>query len=119
MQPLVRAMCRIHVVEESRHISFARAELETVVPRLDPVTLGALRGTLALSVRTFGREIFNPEMYRRAGIDPAAAARAARSNPNNRAMFGWAAERITGHYKKIGLIGGASAAIWRSSGFCE
>ncbi len=34
VQPLVRTVARIHVVEEARHISFARTELERFVPTL-------------------------------------------------------------------------------------
>lgn len=117
VQPVIRAMCRIHVVEEARHISFARAELDTFVHRLNPVQRGAMRTVLALSAQTFTRELFNPEMYRRAGLDPAVAVRAARSNPNNRRMFAWAGERIVRHYQQIGLVGGASERIWRSAGF--
>ena len=117
VQPVVRAMCRIHVVEEARHISFARAELETFVDRLNAVQREALRTMLALSARTFATEIFNPEMYRRAGLDPKPCVEAARSNPRNREMFAWAGARIIGHYQEIGLIGGATERIWRSAGF--
>lgn len=117
VQPVVRAMSRIHVVEEARHISFARTELDTFVPSLGPVRLGALRLMLASTISTFGQELFNPEMYRRAGVDPKVAVPLARANPNNRAMFAWASERIVGHYRKIGLIGGASEVMWRRAGF--
>lgn len=116
-QPVIRAMSRIHVVEEARHISFARAELDTFVPSLSKAELAALRMTLALTMHTFGRELFNPEMYRRAGLDPKAAVRAARTNPNNKATFAWAAKRVVTHYREIGLIGGASERIWRAAGF--
>jgi hypothetical protein len=117
VQPVVRAMCRIHVVEEARHISFARAELATFVGRLNPVQREALRTMLALSAKTFATEIFNPEMYRRAGLDPKVCVRAARANPHNREMFAWAGARIIGHYREIGLIGGPTERIWRSAGF--
>lgn len=33
--PLLRAVCRLHVVDEARHLSFARAYLRHVVPRMD------------------------------------------------------------------------------------
>ena len=38
VQPLVRMVCRIHVLEEARHMTFARDELEQMVPRLSRVT---------------------------------------------------------------------------------
>lgn len=117
VQPVVRSMCRIHVVEEARHISFARAELDTFVHDLNPALRSSLRTMLALSIQTFTHEFFNPEMYRRAGLDPRVGVKAARSNPRNKEMFAWAGGRIIKHYQEIGLIGGASERIWRSAGF--
>jgi hypothetical protein len=117
VQPLVRAMSRIHVVEEARHISFARAELEKTVPTLAKPQLSGLRMMLAIAVRSLSTEMFNPVMYRRAGLDPKAARQAAIHNPRNRETFKWAAERITGYYQTLGLIGGSSSAIWKKAGF--
>lgn len=117
VQPVVRAMSRIHVVEEARHIGFARAELERVVPRMSKPQRSALRLMLALAVQTFAQETFNPLMYQRAGLNPKQAVRVAKNNPANRETFKWAAGRITEHYKEIGLIGGSSVAIWKRAGF--
>lgn len=117
VQPIVRATARIHVVEEARHISFARAELEKTVPTLTKPQLSSLRTMLAVAVRSLSDGMFNPTMYRRSGLDPRAARRAAMTNPRNRETFKWAAERITGYYQSIGLIGGASSALWKKAGF--
>ncbi len=117
VQPLIRTMARIHVVEEARHIGFARTELDRFVPELSTARRSALRTMLALSIRTFAQEFFNPAMYARAGLDPKVAHRAAVSNPHNRETFTWAAERIVEHYRGLGIIGGASERIWRRAGF--
>ncbi len=117
VQPVVRAMARLHVVEEARHIAFARAELERVVPTLSPVARSSLRVMLALAVRTFATELVNPLAYRRAGLDPRIAAPAARANPALRATLRWAASHITPYYTELGLIGGASRQVWQSAGF--
>lgn len=117
VQPLVRAMSRIHVVEEARHIGFARAELERVVPQLTRLQRSALRTMLAIAIKTFVSETFNPRMYQRAGLDPRLARKVALANPNNRDTFKWAAQRITNHYRDIGLIGGRSETIWKQVGF--
>jgi hypothetical protein len=117
VQPLIRAMSRIHVVEEARHISFARAELERSVPRLTKLTLSSLRMMLAVAVHSLSTDLFNPVMYRRAGLDPLVARRVAMRNPRNRETFKWAAERVTDHYRSLGLIGGSSSAMWKKAGF--
>ncbi|WP_405777335.1 diiron oxygenase [Streptomyces sp. NBC_00859] len=118
VQPLVRTMSRIHVVEEARHISFARTELERFVPQLSKARLSALRTLLALSIQTFSQEFFNPLMYSRAGL-PASARKEAVANPYVRETFSSAAERITTYYRSLGLIGGSSARIWRKAGFLK
>ncbi len=117
VQPLVRAMARIHVIEEARHISFARTEIEARIPELSRVELSAFRALLAMSVQTFAGEFFNPQVYRRVGLDHRQAMREARANPHVRETFRWAASRITDYYSSIGLIGGASAHIWTHLGF--
>jgi hypothetical protein len=117
VQPLVRAMARIHVIEEARHISFARTEIEARVPELNRVELSAFRTLLAMSVQTFAGEFFNPHVYRRVGLDRRQAMRDARANPHVRETFRWAAGRITDYYSSIGLIGGPSAHIWSRLGF--
>jgi P-aminobenzoate N-oxygenase AurF len=116
VQPLVRTMSRIHVVEEARHIGFARTELERFVPELSKPQLSALRVLLATSIQTFSREFFNPLMYRRAGL-PDSVRKEAVANPRVRETFGWAAKRITTYYRSIGLIGGSSSKMWRKAGF--
>jgi hypothetical protein len=73
VQPVVRAMARLHVVEEARHIGFARTELERVVPTLSKTQLSALRTMLALAVRSFADELVNPVAFTRAGLEPRAA----------------------------------------------
>lgn len=117
VQPVVRAMSRIHVVEEARHISFAQTELELLLPKISKVERFALQMVLALTVKTLSTEVFNPEMYKRAGIDPKAARRAAMRNPNNKATFKWAGEEIGKYYQSIGLIEGLSLKIWKQAGF--
>ncbi|MQY22612.1 AurF N-oxygenase family protein [Nocardia macrotermitis] len=117
VQPLVRTVARIHVVEEARHITFARTELERFVPTLSPRRLELLRNFLAGIVKTIRRDRYNPLMYERAGIDPAVAVAAGRDNPIGKANGAYGAERIAPYYKSIGLIGGKSEKVWRDAGW--
>jgi len=117
IQPLVRTVARIHVVEEARHISFARTELERFVPTLSKVKLDLLRRFLAGVVKSVRRERYNPLMYQRAGLDPKAAVAAAKSNPHAIENARYGAERISAYYKSIGLIGGKSEKVWREAGW--
>ena len=117
LQPLIREMCRIHVVEEARHITFAQTEIEKFATKASKVQRFMVQMLLAMTVETLAREVFNPEMYRRAGLDPQTARKAAVGNLNNRASFKWAAEEISQYYKSIGLIGGMAEKKWKAAGF--
>lgn len=117
LQPLVRTMARLHVVEEARHLSFARSELETFVPTLPKVQRSALRTMLAASLSTMSDDYFCARTYANAGLDGRVAREQARRNPHAREMFRYGAERIAGHYREIGLLGGMSERLWRRAGF--
>jgi uncharacterized membrane protein YbaN (DUF454 family) len=117
LQPLIREMSRIHVVEEARHISFAQTEIEKFVAKASRAQRFMVQMLLAMTLETLAKEVFNPEMYKRAGLDPKAARKAALANPNNRASFKWAAEEIAEYYKSIGLIGGMAEKKWKKAGF--
>ncbi|SDO18467.1 AurF N-oxygenase family protein [Actinacidiphila guanduensis] len=117
VQPVVRAVARIHVVEEARHISFARTELERFVPTLSKRKLEMLRNFLASVVKTIRHDRYNPLMYERAGIDPKEAVAAGRSNPIAKANGAYGAERIAPYYQSIGLIGGKSEKVWAEAGW--
>jgi len=117
IQPVVRSVARIHVVEEARHISFARTELEKVVPTLSRVKLDLLRKFLANVVTGIRKDRYSPLMYERAGLDPKAAVAAAEKNPNNVENARYGAQRISAYYKSIGLIGGSSEKVWKAAGW--
>jgi hypothetical protein len=117
IQPVVRAVARIHVVEEARHISFARTELERFVPTLSKRKLDLLRRFLAMIVKSIREDRFNPLVYQRAGLDPKVAIAQGKASPYGKDNAAYGAERISAYYKKIGLIGGASEKVWREAGW--
>lgn len=117
VQPLVRTVARIHVVEEARHISFARTELERFVPTLSRPRLELLRRFLAGVVQTIRHDRYNPLMYQRAGLDPKVAVQVGRNNPTGRVNAAYGAERLAPYYRSIGLIGGRSERVWREAGW--
>lgn len=117
IQPVVRAVARIHVIEEARHISFARTELERFVPTLSRFQLGALRRMLARIVAGMRKDRYNPLMYERAGLDPKIAIAAARSNPHAIENARYGGRHIAAYYKKLGLIGGPTEKVWVDAGW--
>ncbi|MCK2237284.1 MULTISPECIES: diiron oxygenase [unclassified Crossiella] len=117
VQPLVRMVNRIHVLEEARHVRYAREELLRSMQKCSGPALQYHRFITARAAFVVSRSLVHPEVYRAVGLDPKEARRAALGNPNFRTTMGWAGERITGFLDEAGLIGGPGRALWRASGF--
>lgn len=115
LQPLIRMVSRIHVIEESRHIRFAREELDRQVAAANPVTLAYSRLVIARAACSIANRLVHPQVYRAVGLSPAHAHRVARANPHFRATLAWSASRITPTLRSLNLIAGPSTLLWHSS----
>ncbi|HEV7965581.1 MAG TPA: diiron oxygenase [Actinoplanes sp.] len=116
VQPLVRMVSRIHVVEESRHVRFAREELRRQVLAAGRSRLAFDRFVIARAAYLTGSRLISPQVYRSVGIDPAVGRRAARANPHHRETLRWAGRRVVGFLSELGLIGGPGLVLWKRSG---
>ncbi|MEU4221810.1 diiron oxygenase [Actinoplanes sp. NPDC026623] len=115
VQPLVRMVSRIHVIEEARHVRYAREELARQVRAAGTRRLAFDRLIIARAAYLTGRRIVNPEVYRSVGIDPRAGRRAALANPHHRETMRWAGERVVAYLRELDLIGGPGLSLWRRS----
>ena len=115
IQPLMRMVNRIHIMEEARHIGFAREELTREVAR----TPGWLRPMRQLLLAYIGfivsRSLINPEVYRSVGLDPKRTKKIALSNPHHQRTLRWAGEKIVGTFDDAGLIGRPGRHWWKAS----
>lgn len=117
LQPLLRMVCRIHVVEEARHVTYAREAALRTMEAAGPFSRGANRLAVALLACSLGRALIRPVTYRREGLDPRRAYRAARENPHYRASLRWTAERLVPYCRDAGFLRGRlTMALWRRSG---
>jgi P-aminobenzoate N-oxygenase AurF len=116
VQPLVRMVSRIHVVEEARHVRYAREELARQVRAASPARLGFDRLVIARSAYLTGRALIHPEVYRAAGLDPAQGRRAAWANPYHRRTLREAGHKVVTYLNDLDLIGGPGVGLWRRSG---
>jgi hypothetical protein len=116
VQPLVRQVCRLHVVEEARHVRYAREELVRQVGKLSRAQLEVTRLLIARAAQVIGTQLVNPQVYAAVGLDPAEARRVAAASPHRRETLQWAAARLTGFFDDLGLIDGPAAALWRRAG---
>jgi hypothetical protein len=113
IQPLIRAVNRIHVVEEARHVRFAREEVSRLTPRLGKAALAWHRFSTATSALAIVDCLVDPHVYASVGIRPAEGRRAALANPHFHATRLWMAEKIVPFLREEGLIGGPTTALWR------
>jgi para-aminobenzoate N-oxygenase AurF len=116
LQPLVRMVSRIHVVEEARHVRYARAELARQVSTAGAVHRGYARLAVGRAACAISRSLISPRVYASVGIDPATGRRAAWANPYHRETLRWAATRVVAYLRELGLVSGPGAALWRRSG---
>ena len=116
VQPLVRMVSRIHVVEEARHVRYAREELARQVRAAGRGRLAFDRLVIARSAYLCGTRLIHPAVYRSVGIDPGAGRRAARANPHFRETIRWAGARVAAYLDELDLIAGPGRQLWRRSG---
>jgi hypothetical protein len=115
VQPLIRMVSRIHVLEEARHMTFAREEVERAIPRMGRAQLAFHRTMVAQTAFMVARTLVNPQVYAAVGLDPRAAKKAAFTNPHYRDTMAWMGERVVGFLEDQDLIGPPQRRIWQRS----
>jgi hypothetical protein len=115
IQPLIRMINRIHVVEEARHVRYAREELVRGLASLDGPALELHRFVTAVVAHTVVNILVHPRVYKAVGLDPKEARKAAQSNPHYQETRRWMAEKIVAFLKEVGMIGGPTKRIWQKA----
>ncbi|MGI8666755.1 MAG: AurF N-oxygenase family protein [Jatrophihabitans sp.] len=115
VQPLIRDINRIHVIEESRHVRYARAELVRMMPRLGRAQLARQRSLVATVSYLLAESLIDPKVYAAVGIEPERGRRAALANPHHQQSRRWMAGRIMPFLDEVGIVGGRSAALYRKA----
>ena len=115
VQPLIRMVSRVHVLEEARHMTFAREEVERAVPTLSRASLALHRTLTAQTGFMVARTLVNPQVYAAVGLDPREARRQALGNPHYQETLAWMGERVLSFLDDQGLIGAAQRPVWRRS----
>ncbi|WP_018683456.1 AurF N-oxygenase family protein [Actinokineospora enzanensis] len=116
IQPLIRMVNRIHVVEEARHVRYAREEVVRSVPKLGRAQREWHRLATAATAVSVVDALVHPRVYRSVGIDPRVGRAVARANPYFRETRRWMTEKVVAFLRETDLIGGPSAAVWRRAG---
>ena len=119
LEPLSRAVCRIHVTEEARHMRYAREELIRIWPAQPAAARAVSRIVLAVVAVLSADRLIKPAAYASVGLDPREARRVARRNPHRRASTAWLARGAVQTFTVAGLIKGPAKLIWRRAGLLD
>ncbi|GAA1236414.1 diiron oxygenase [Kitasatospora nipponensis] len=113
LQPLARAVAKIHVIEEARHIGYAKPELERRWARMSPARRAVFRQVIGVLAYEAVIECVNPRVYGLVGLDPRQARVVAEQNAHwQAAKRDWARKAIA-FFTEIGIIDRRSEAMWR------
>lgn len=119
VQPMIRMVNRIHVLEEARHVTFARQQVAAGVPKLTKAELAYQRWLVAMVGCQVTHTLVNPKVYRAVGLDPREAKHVAMHNPHYRESIRWAGEKIMSFLSDAGLVGAPGMYFWHKSGLLE
>ncbi|HEX3900663.1 MAG TPA: diiron oxygenase [Mycobacteriales bacterium] len=116
LQPIVRQVSRIHVIEEARHISYAREETLRAQAKSGRLRRTYNRLVIGLIVHDATKSLIHPQAYADSGLDPKAAAAAAAANPHWRATKVRVADKVLAFFDECGLIGPENRWMLRRAG---
>jgi hypothetical protein len=110
VHPTARAMARLHVLEEARHVSFAKTYLAESWATLDVDARQIVVEAAPILVQVVADLSVDPAVYEHLGI--ADGAEIARANPYHRAVIVAALAKLTAFLTELGVIDGAHRAAW-------
>ncbi|MFE6159581.1 diiron oxygenase [Streptomyces sp. NPDC056486] len=116
VQTLVRGVTRIHVVEEARHVRYAREELRRQMVTAPRWSQEFTRLTSGEFARVFSVAFINPEVYTNVGLDRREAMAQVKASAHRREIMQTGAKRLTDFLDDIGVLRGAGRRLWKSSG---
>lgn len=116
IQPLVRGVTRIHVVEEARHVRYAREELRRQMVKCPRWEAELTRISSGEAARVFSLSLINPEVYTNVGLDRRQAVAQVKASGHRREVMQTGARRLTDFLDEIGVMRGVGRKLWVSSG---
>lgn len=111
--PLVRTTSRIHVVEESRHMTFARQQMRERIEGTSPARRKISGFVIASAAYFIVSNMVNPGVYEAAGLDRKRAVGEAAGNEHHHAMMRTSSQHLMAFLRDCGLLSAPAAAIYR------
>src|SRR3954463_10086747 len=113
VQPIVRTTSKIHVVEESRHMKFARQEVREALQGASRARRQASAVLVAAAAYFIVTNMVNPAVYAAAGLDVDRAVEAAKNNEHRKTMLRASSRPLMDFLGEFGLLTRPPVAIYR------
>jgi len=115
VQPVTRMVARIHVLEEARHMTFAREEVKRQLEGISRRQLILQQTLTAQTCVMVARSLVNPLVYESVGIDPREGRRTALGNPYYRETMRWMGEKPLAFLRENQLLPKSQERVWRAA----
>ena len=112
--PMVRAVSNIHVVEESRHMAFAKEEIKAKTAHLNRAESRLAALSCAFIGYQIMRELTQKDVYHNSGL-PEGAYKQARTNDYHNALLAEKSKPLMGFVEESGLLTPESKRIYRKA----
>lgn len=113
VQPLVRGTSMIHVVEESRHMRFAREEIREAVAGKSSYRRDMAGNLIAVVASVIVTNLVRPQVYANVGLDPKRAVREVRASEHRRTMLKTSSLNLMDFLADAGLLNSVSTRIFQ------
>jgi hypothetical protein len=113
--PAMRELSKIHIVEEARHLGYARQWLKENWPSMGKVRRATAKRDVLVSTAIIIWELVHPDIYKNVGLPPEAA-QMAKHNPNRKRMKREMAQELVEFLSEIDVIDDKFASRWRAAG---
>ncbi len=114
VHPVSRQIAKLHVLEEARHVSFAKSYLSEVWPQLSDEERNAIADAAPALVAAVAEFSIDPEVYEHLGIQDGALV--AQVNPHHREVIVEGLAKLTGFLAEIGVIDDERRPTWAALG---
>ena len=116
LQPLARAISRVHVVEEARHMRYARESFPAEWSAMSRPHQTWTRYVLAQVAYIATTQLVNEQVYAAVGLEPRRTRQVAEANPHWRETRRWAARKVVATFEEAGLLQGPGRRLWQRAG---
>ncbi|GAA4393459.1 AurF N-oxygenase family protein [Tsukamurella soli] len=113
--PFIRTVNEIHVLEESRHMKFAREEVRDALAGKSRRRRWLSGYIIAIAAYLIVTSLHDPQAYADAGLDPERAVREAKANPYYRAQVRESCVHLMEFLDEVGLLNRAAMRWYRKA----